>query len=660
MATNNKKKNPAARSIAGLCLMALFLAAKVAAQDSHPLSEADYLDDVPLVLSVSRLAQRLDETPGAVTVIDRNMIRRSGARDVADLMRLVPGFQSSMSFERAGPQASYHGAFGEFSSRLQVLVDGRSVYSPLFVGSVEAGLQTVALQDIERIEVLRGSNSAAYGSRAFLGVINIITRDSADTDGAQLRLGRGGDGIQDTGARFGGVSGNTSYRLSVDRRADDGLLGAYGGNRIDRVGLRADIRSNGSDEIQLRAGTLSMDTGKGIADNVDNLGRNTRYASGYVQMDWRHSLTAEQDLVLGYSHSQESYQDGFPYSLIGYGIADSIYLDASGRSGNDNLSLQHTWRQSPNLRLVWGAELRRESVISRSAFNTDDALITDFTRLFANAEWRPAKDWVLNAGAMAEKSSVNGDSLAPRLMLNWHFAEGQTLRVGASSAYRPPSAYEKSANVIYYYSPAVQLTTTKASGNVQSEHIFAREIGYMGTLPGMNLQFDLRVFNERITDFIRQFQVNYVTPKDYANLDNFTIRGLEYELKWTPWRGARLRLTQALIRNNATNPYTSNSDDMELVAPQIASTLAYFQQLPGGVNFTLTHQNSSKQLLPGAGLADQPTVIRTDLRLATPLRFGGTAGELALVVQNTGSPVMDFAPAFAFQRRVFVTLQLDN
>ena len=99
---------------------------------------------------------------------------------------------------------------------------------------------------------------------------------------------------------------------------------------------------------------------------------------------------------------------------------------------------------------------------------------------------------------------------------------------------------------------------------------------------------------------------------------------------------------------------------MELVAPQIASTLTYFQQLPGGVNFTLKHQNSSKQLLPGAGLADQPTVIRTDLRLATPLRFGGTAGELALVVQNTGSPVMDFAPAFAFQRRVFVTLQLDN
>lgn len=99
---------------------------------------------------------------------------------------------------------------------------------------------------------------------------------------------------------------------------------------------------------------------------------------------------------------------------------------------------------------------------------------------------------------------------------------------------------------------------------------------------------------------------------------------------------------------------------MALVAPQIASTLAYVQQLPGGLTFSLTHQNSSKQTLPGAGLLDQTTIRRTDLRLAAPLQIGGKAAELALVLQNAGSPVMDFAPAFAFQRRAFVTLQLDN
>ncbi|MEI8169567.1 MAG: Plug domain-containing protein, partial [Rhodoferax sp.] len=125
------------------------------AQLPETVSEKDFLSDMPIVLSVSRLPQRLDETPGAVTILDRDMIRLSGARDVADLLRLVPGFQTSTTFENVAPMASYHGGFGGYSNRVQVLVDGRSAYSPYFIGSIETGMQTVALQDIERIEVLR-------------------------------------------------------------------------------------------------------------------------------------------------------------------------------------------------------------------------------------------------------------------------------------------------------------------------------------------------------------------------------------------------------------------------------------------------------------------------------------------------------------------------
>ena len=133
-------------------LMSVSLLNLTSAQSGPITSETDYLTDMPIVLSVSRLPQRLDETPGAVTILDRDMIRLSGARDVADLMRLVPGFQTSSSFESIGPQASYHGAFTRYSNHLQVLVDGRSVYSPYFIGSVEVGLQSVSLDDIERIE----------------------------------------------------------------------------------------------------------------------------------------------------------------------------------------------------------------------------------------------------------------------------------------------------------------------------------------------------------------------------------------------------------------------------------------------------------------------------------------------------------------------------
>jgi iron complex outermembrane recepter protein len=110
-----------------------------AAQAQTSVSEQDYFADMPVVLSVSRLPQRLDETPGAVTILDRDFIRQTGARDVADLLRLVPGFQSSASFEADAPQASYHGVFGNYSARIQVLVDGRSVYSTYFFGAVSLG-----------------------------------------------------------------------------------------------------------------------------------------------------------------------------------------------------------------------------------------------------------------------------------------------------------------------------------------------------------------------------------------------------------------------------------------------------------------------------------------------------------------------------------------
>ena len=132
------------------------------------VSESDYLADVPTVLSVSRLAQALDDTPGAVTILDRNFIRMTGARDVVDVLRFVPGFQTTSAFETDAPMATYHGRNDDWANRIQVLVDGRSVYSSLQQGSAGIGWQTLAMDDIERIEVLRGSNSATYGARAFL------------------------------------------------------------------------------------------------------------------------------------------------------------------------------------------------------------------------------------------------------------------------------------------------------------------------------------------------------------------------------------------------------------------------------------------------------------------------------------------------------------
>lgn len=639
-----------------ICLTAMLGWASLAnAQAPASVSEKDFLTDMPIVLSVSRLPQRLDDTPGAVTIIDRNMIRLSGARDVADLLRLVPGFQTSTSFETGAPLASYHGGFDGYSNRIQVLVDGRSVYSPFLVGGTGPGLQTVALADIERIEVLRGSNSAAYGARAMLGVINIVTRHTVDTLGLQASLAGGENDIRDSQARIGWGKEDASFRLAVDRRADGGLTGSNGHNQVNRVNFRADLRANASDEIQLRAGSLAIDSGKGFAGTVDDPLRERFFGSGYAQLDWRRSLGEDEDLAFSISHSEESYRDIFPYSLIPLGINDSIDIDFSGRASNDTVSLQHTFRRGSALRVVWGGEVRREQVVSKPLYNTDAAFVTEFTRLFGNAEWRVARDLVLNAGAMFEKSSVSGDSFAPRLMLNWHAAEGQTLRAGVSKAFRPPSTFEKYSDVRYVWNGFLLKATTVASGNVQPESVLARELGYLGDFPSLGVNLDVRVFHEQIGNFVRR-QAYVLQPGtvDFVNSENFSIQGVEYQMKWRPWRDAQVIFNQAYMDISSTDPGSA------LAAPKLASSLTFFQKLPGGLDLSLMHQDSGTVTLQGSGYYNQVAMTRTDLRLSAPLRFGPNRGEVALVVQNLGVPYQDFSPTFQFQRRAFVTLRVEN
>lgn len=627
------------------------------AQATAALSEKDFLDEMPIVLSVSRLPQRLDDTPGAVTIIDRDMIRLTGARDVADLLRLVPGFQTSTSFETGAPFASYHGGFDAYSTRMQVLVDGRSVYSPYLIGGTGPGLQTVALADIERIEVLRGSNSAAYGARAMLGVINIVTRHTRDTLGLRAAVASGENGIRDAQASLGWSKDDASFRLGLDRRADDGLSGTNGHNLINRVNFRADLIASAHDEVQLRAGGFTIDSGKGFARRVDDALRDRIYSSGYAQLDWRRILGVDKDLAFSLSHTEETHRESFPYTRL-----PGLTLDYGGRASSDTVALQHTVRHSADVRVVLGGEISRELVTSQPLYNTDAAQVNNFSRLFGNVEWRLGRDVVLNAGAMAERSSASGDSFAPRVMLNWHLAEGQTWRAGISRAHRPSSAFEQFGNVRYSLNGIVLQALTVARGNIQPETVLVREIGYLGDFPAWGANLDVRAFHEQIGGFVRRQQYALPpgttrlpsNPYDYVNDENFTIQGLEYQLKWRPWRDAKVIFSQAYIDIRSADLGTASA------APKRASTLTFFQKLPGGLDLSLMHQDQSKVTPQGAGVGTQAAMMRTDLRLGLPLRFGANRGELALVVQNLGSPYQDFAPESRFNRRAFVTLLVEN
>ena len=192
--------------------------------------------------------------------------------------------------------------------------------------------------------------------------------------------------------------------------------------------------------------------------------------------------------------------------------------------------------------------------------------------------------------------------------------------------------------------------TTLASGNVVAENVLAHELGYLGDFPKFGVNLDVRVFHEQIGGFITQ--LNATVPKDYANTEDFSIRGLEYQLKWRPWRGGQLVFNQAFIDIGIKDLSSS------LAAPKMASTLALFQKLPGGLDLSLMHYVGGAATLQGSW--PNASMNRTDLRLGLPLRLGAKKAELALVVQNLGLPYQDFDPAFTFQRRAFVTLQVEN
>lgn len=633
------------------------------AQSATGVSENDFLDEMPIVLSVSRLPQRLDETPGAVTLLDRDMIRRSGARDVPDLLRLVPGFQTSMSFEADAPQASYHGIFGYFSGRIQVLVDGRSAYSTYLVGSVAPGLMSMALEDIERIEVLRGSNSVAYGARAMLGVVNIVTRHTSATLGTTARVNQGENGIKDTQLGLGWRFENSAMRLGIDQQGDDGLTGANGHNRIRRVNFRSDWRVSGDTDVQLRAGWMAIAAGRGFAKDMDAPLRDTSYDSSFVQVDWSKVLSPEHDVALMFAHNQEDFRDlaSRPIPIPPY----SVNIDSSGTARNDSLTAQHTLRLGPDVRMVWGAELRRESVTSLTLYNTPEPLVTDFTRLFAHGEWRIHPDLLLNVGAMAEHSSASGSSRAPRLMLNWHVAPGQTLRAGMARSFRPPSVFETNGDVRYSANGKLLQVTVLARGNVAPETVLTRELGYYGNYSWLNSSLDVRIFDEALKG-LSQRQTYPLpagtslvpsTPADYVNGDSLTLRGLEFQWTGRPWPGAQLGFGQTFSRVLFPRPPTH--PELADTMPDATSSLFFSQQFSKGWVFSLSHQNSDPFRLQKSGDYKQ-FITRTDWRLSKTLHVGRHAGEVALTVQNQGAAQADFDKSFAFERRAFVTLRLDN
>jgi iron complex outermembrane receptor protein len=189
----------------------------------------------------------------------------------------------------------------------------------------------------------------------------------------------------------------------------------------------------------------------------------------------------------------------------------------------------------------------------------------------------------------------------------------------------------------------------QGQGNLRPEEVLVREIGYLGEFTDLRLNINARLFHEDITDFIRQ--LNGAQARTYANDENFFIKGLEYQLKWQPWQGAQF------ILNQTYTDISSPHDGTATAAPQLSSSIAYFQKLPGRIDLSLMHSDNR----PASLLADEPhSLARTDLRLAKGVKWGIYRGEISLVVQNIGAAYPDYKQNYLFERQAYVSLRLHD
>lgn len=652
---------------------------------SELLSEDAYLGDVPQVLTVSRLAQPVADAPAAVTVIDRETIRASGIVDLPDIFRLVPGFYVATNasfFQTVNPVVSYHGMTDAYSRRMQVMIDGRSVYEPLY-GGVQWSDLPLALADIERIEVTRGPNAASYGANSFLGVINIITQHSSQTEGSSVSLVHG-NGRNEAYYRYGGKINDLTYRVTTGYRQDDGLQNRNDYKRTKMITVRADYRASNKDELEFQFGYNGGDREEGD-DNFDSVvfhPRSKDVYSHFQVLRWRHAISDSSDLTIQAYHSLDQSKDPVVSvdlrfvpdlaALAPFLASPRIRINNDVRNERFDLEVQHTFALMDKARMVWGGSVRQDRTTAPFYLNTTDTDTFNLLRGFAHLELRPLKRLVFNLGAMVEHNDLTGTDVSPRASANFTLAPGHTLRVGISTATRTPTYLEEKFQariVIPTTIPGVTAISERFrdSGGLDPERIVSREIGYLGSAGGVSI--DARLFHDTLSDLIKGTRVPrpYIPPPGfvaitgrpgtYVNDGNADVRGFEAQLQW------RLGSTTRLIANYARTKIYGKADELERdflqSAPTETISALLTQRFGAGWDGSLAYYQVSSVSALGDG--DPLGANRHwDARLARRFELTRVRGEIAAAVQNLfDSHYHEFATYNVMGRRAYINLKLD-
>ena len=413
--------------------LSLAPAGAVYAQSVEDLQQLSISDLANIdVSSVTKATQSLSEAPAAIFVITHDDIVRSGATSLPEILRMAPNLQveqtSASNYVITARGMNGSNSAQNFSNKLLVLIDGRSVYTPLYSG-LYWDMQDVLPQDIDRIEVISGPGATLWGANAVNGVINIITRSSSKTQGGLVDV-QTGNLATSVGLRYGGRMGDDlTYRVYFHDDLDYDTKTASGGNAHDswskpQGGFRLDWTPGSADAVTLQ--------GDAYAGSEQQLGAPDEDLSGAdLLARWTHDWQDGSSLQIQsyYDHAARGTEDG----------GGNFYVDTY------DLDIQHSFSLGDRNQIVWGggARFSRYNISGTSSLYFQPAQATlDLSDVFAQDSLAITSALKLIVGLKFEDDPYSGVATLPSAHLTWKLSDNTLLWAAASRAIRAPTPFD--------------------------------------------------------------------------------------------------------------------------------------------------------------------------------------------------------------------------
>lgn len=599
------------------------------------------------VTTVSRRAQKLTEVASAVFVITQDDIRRSGVTNIPDALRMAPGVQVERSSTNQWA-VSIRGFNGVFANKLQVLMDGRSVYSPIFSGALWEQQDTL-MEDIDRIEVIRGPATTVWGVNAVSGVINIITKKAAETQGTLLSAGGGSFEHGFFGARYGGkINEETPFRVYAKGFTRDHTISLDGNNRHDqwhsaRGGFRLD-HTRGIDQFTVQGDIYFNSLGDRLGGHNSNLlplftgEYRGSQNGGDIRFRWDRVYSERSSMML------QTYYDQTSFQMAPVGKSDTQSFD---------IDFQHRFPLFDKHDVIWGTNYRlynskiHDTLITQgiprerthhqfSGFIRDDITLVPDRLLFS-------------LGTRLDHNDFSGLEVQPNARLMWTPDLWNSIWLSISRSVRIPSRGENDA--VFHLGlvqnlpgiptlPIPIALVMQGSNNFNSEKLLAYELGFRHQFSPrasidiagfINDYSQLRDLSFGALSFSTGLPRQLILPLLINNRASALTYGFEFSADWKPTNRWRLQgnysfLDMSVSSNEMLKTVDPTTGGAAKISPQHQISVRSNHDISDKLQFNFWLRYTS-----AIGFYSIPGFVTMDAKLAfKPVKNV----ELSLVGQN--------------------------